>query len=113
MSDFDDQITSMVTDLLAETGRSFIYRRGSESATVTLRMSRRQSTTVETQGGHVMEVHPVDFIGLTASMPYTFPRTGDVIVDGETEYEVLPTVSEQVYRLINDNMIRIHTKQVS
>lgn len=112
MSDFDDQIESMTIDLLAEVGRSFVYRRGTTSATITLRMSRRQSVSVESQGGHVVEVYPVDFIALTSALPFDPPRSGDVIVNGTDEYELLPTTSEKVFRRINERMTRLHTKQV-
>ena len=102
----------MVDDMLGELGQSYTYRRGTTSATVTMRMSRRQSVTIETSGGHVAEVHPVDFIAKTATLPYPEPKSGDVIIDGSSEYEVLPTVSEKVFRVINPGMMRIHTKQI-
>ena len=112
MTSFDTGISDMVDDMLEELGQSYTYRRGTTSAAVTLRMSRRQSITIETSGGHVAEVHPVDFIGKTLALPYPEPKSGDVIVDGSSEYEVLPTVSEKVFRIINPVMIRIHTKQI-
>lgn len=112
MSDFDDAIGDMTTDLLTEAGGSFVYHRGSTSTTITLRKSTLPSVFMEAGNGVQIEVKPVDFIGLTTAMPYDPPERGDRITGGGLIYEVQPTVSEKVFRRISQQMTRIHTKQI-
>lgn len=113
MSDFDDAIGDMTAELLLEAGKSFVYRRGSVSTTITLRMSVQKPIAIETGSGNIVEVRPVDFIGLTSTFPYSPPEPGDVIVDGDTLYELSPQVSEKVWRAVSPQMMRVHTKRVS
>lgn len=112
MSDFDDAIGGMVTDLLAEAGREVTYIRGRTSTAWTMRKSTQATMLIDSGNGHVVEIHPVDFIGLTSACPYSEPLKGDRIKDGADIYEVQPTSSEKVYRQISPQMMRIHTKQV-
>ena len=112
MSDFDDAIGNMTSELLTEAGSSCVYIRGNVTATVTLRKSSQQSQFLDAGNGTQIEVRPVDFIGLTTAMPYAIPLRGDRIKCGGLLYEVQPTVSEKVYRVISPQMMRIHTKQV-
>lgn len=112
MSDFDDAIGDMTSELLVEAGSSCVYIRGNVTATVTLRKSAQQSQFLDTGTGQQIEIRPVDFIGLTSAMPYATPLRGDRIKCGGVVYEVQPTVSEKVFRVIGPQMMRIHTKQV-
>ena len=112
MSDFDTAVSDMTTDLLAVAGGSFVYFRGTSSTTITLRKSVQPSYQVETTTGSIVEVRPVDFIGLTADMPYTPPERGDRITGGGETFEVQPTTSEKVFRKITSTMTRIHAKQI-
>jgi len=112
MSDFDDAITDMTEDLLAVAGSSFLYIRGNVTATVTLRKSVQQPFQIDSGNGSLIEVRPVDFIGLTTSLPYAVPERGDRIVGGGKTFEVQPTTSEKVFRQITQTMTRIHAKQV-
>ena len=112
MSDFDDAIGDMTEDLIAEAGEPYVYIRGNVTATVTLRKSAQQSQFLDAGNGQQIEVRPVDFIGPTAAMPYAIPLRGDRIKGGGVVYEVQPTVSEKVFRVISPKMMRIHTKQV-
>lgn len=112
MSDFDDAITDMTEDLLAVAGSSFLYVRGNVTATVTLRKTSQQSMFMDAGNGQVLEVRPVDFIGLTSALPYDPPEKGDMIISGVSRFEVQPTSSEKVFRQISPQMTRIHTKQV-
>ena len=82
MSDFDDAIGAMTLDLLVEAGGSFVYVRGNTSTTITLRKSTLQPEIIEGGNGTLIEVRPVDFIGMTTSLPYDPPERGDVIVGG-------------------------------
>ena len=112
MSDFDDDITDMTEDLLAVAGDSFVYSRGATDTTLTLRKSVLPSYQIDSGNGMLVEVRPVDFIGLTTALPYDPPLRGDRIVGGGQTFEVLPTVSEKVFRRITQTMTRVHTKQI-
>ena len=111
MSDFDDAIGDMTEDLLTEAGGSFVYRRGSVSTTITLNMQKQPSELIEV-GGIQIQIHPIDFKGLTSSLPYDPPMKGDIITGGGKRYEVQPTTSEVVHRRISPKMTRIHAKQI-
>ncbi len=113
MSDFDDAIGEMTEDLLAEAGGSFVYIRGNQSTTITLRKSAQPVYQVDSGNGSVIEVRPVDFIGKTSSLPYAIPLRGDRITGGGKTFEVQPTVSEKCFFQKSDQMTRIHTKQVN
>jgi hypothetical protein len=114
MSDFEDAIGDMTTDLLAEAGGPFVYFRGTDKTTVTMRKSTRPPVLVDAGSGTVIEVRPVDFIILTADLPYGDPQPGDHIRSGGLTWEVLPNLlTEKVFRRISDQMTRIHTKQVN
>lgn len=112
MSDFEDAIGDMATDFLVEAGSSFVYRRGSTTSTITLRKAQQPSYQIDSGNGSLVEVTPVDFIGLTLSLPFDPPERGDRISAGGMIYEVQPTISEKVFRRISPQMTRIHTKQV-
>lgn len=112
MSDFDDAIGDMTSELLAEAGSSCVYIRDTSTTTITLRKSTLPSMFMEAGEGMQIEVRPVDFIGLTSAFPYREPLKGDRIKCGSYAFEVQPTVSEKVFRQISPQMIRIHTKQV-
>lgn len=112
MSDFDDAIGDMTTDLLTEAGRACVYWRCDAQTSITLRRSQLPSMFLDAGNGQTIEVVPVDFIGLTSALPVSEPQKGDRITTGGNTYEVQPTTSEKVYRKISDQMIRIHTKRV-
>ena len=112
MSDFDDAIGEMTTDMLTEAGASVTYLRGNVSSTVTMRKSVQPVSVIDSGNGSVIEVRPVDFIGLTTALPYDPPQRGDRLIVGGQTYEVQPTVSEKVYRRISQQMTRIHAKQI-
>lgn len=112
MSDFDDAVGDMVTDLLVEAGVSATYLRGTTSTTMTLRMSRQQPEYAETSDSHSIEVQVVDFIGLTTAFPYDPPKSGDKIKVGSEVFELLPDQDERCFRVISPQMMRVHTKQV-
>lgn len=112
MSDFDDAIGDMTNDLLTEAGGPFVYLRGTSKTTVTMRKSTLAPMILDAGNGTTIEVRRVDFILLTADLPYGDPQRGDQIKAGSLTWEVLPTVSEKVFRRISDQMTRIHTKQV-
>lgn len=102
----------MTEDLLTEAGGSFVYLRGNVSTTVTFRKSVQQTYQIDSGNGSLVEVRPVDFIGLTSALPYTIPLRGDKITAGGLTYEVQPTTSEKCYYQKSPTMTRIHTKQV-
>jgi hypothetical protein len=78
-----------------------------------LRKSQQQSQLIDNGNGYLIEVAPVDFIGLTSAFPYDPPERGDMIKAGGLTWEVQqPTGSEKVYRRITDTMTRVHTKQI-
>lgn len=112
MSDFDDAVGDMATDLLAEAGGSFVYLRDNVTTTVTARKSVMAPILIETVSGNTIEVRPVDFLMLTADLPYPIPLKGDQFKAGGLTWEVQPTTSEKVFRQISPQMTRIHTKQV-
>lgn len=113
MSDFSEAITDMTNDLLTAGGGSFVYLRGNQATAITLRKSVQQSELIDTGTGHLIEVAPVDFIGLTTAMPYDPPERGDRIKGGGMTFEVQqPAGSEKCFRRITETMTRIHTKQV-
>lgn len=112
MSDFDDAVGDMTTDLLAEAGASMKYLRGNASATVTLRKSVQPVYQIDSGNGSLIEVRPVDFIGLTSALPYDPPARGDRLIVGGETFEVQPTVSETVFRRLSSQMTRIHAKQI-
>lgn len=112
MSDFDDAIGDMTTDLLTEAGGSFVYHRGTTSTTITLRKSTLPPVQMENGEGVIIEVRPVDFIALTTALPYAVPLAGDKITgDGET-FELQPTTGQKVWRQISPQMTRLHTNKV-
>ncbi len=112
MSDFDDDIGDMTTDLLAIAGESFVYRRGSSSTTVTLAKSAGSPMVMTAADGNEIEVRPVDFKGLTSALPYAVPLQGDRISGGGKIYEVNPSAGDKVFQILSPQMIRIHTKLV-
>jgi hypothetical protein len=112
MSDFDDAIGDMTQDLLTEAGGSFVYHRGTTSTTITLRKSTLQPVQMENGEGVIIEVRPVDFIGLTTAMPYTVPLAGDRITGGGEKFELQPTTGQKVFRKISPQMIRLHTNKI-
>lgn len=112
MSDFDDAIGDMTSDLLTEAGTSCVYLRGTTSTTITLRKSTGQPYPVDAGNGMILEVRPVDFIALTTALPYAIPKQGDRILCGNVAHEVHPPTGDKVFRQISPQMTRIHTKQV-
>ena len=58
MSDFDDAIGDMTSDLLTEAGTSCVYLRGTTSTTITLRKSTGQPYPVDAGNGMILEVRP-------------------------------------------------------
>lgn len=114
MSALEDAVGEMADDLLDEAGRSMTYFRDRVSAgTVTMSKHQQQSQYIDNGQGGVIEITPVDFLAKTSTLPFDPPLKGDKIVDGTATYEVLPTVSEKVFRRISPQMTRIHTKQVA
>jgi hypothetical protein len=113
MSDFNDAIGKMTTDLLTEAGGSFVYSRGATSTTITLRKSVQQNQVVDTGTGMIAEIRSIDFIGLTTAFPYDPPERGDRITGGGITYEVQPITGDKVFRRISGQMTRVHTKQIS
>ena len=112
MSDFDDAIGDMTSDLLTEAGTSCVYLRGTTSTTVTFRKTSGQPYPVDAGNGIIIEVRPVDFIGKTSALPYSQPLQGDRIICGGLKFELHPTTDDKVFRQISPQMTRIHTKQV-
>lgn len=113
MPDFDDQIEGAISDFLEETGKDCVYIRGSSTATVNLRKSKMPPVLIDDGTGHIVEVVPVAFIGLTRELPFDPPIDGDRIKVGGETFEVLPTISEKCFRRISDPMTRIHCKKVA
>jgi hypothetical protein len=113
MSDFDDAIGDMTDILLDEAGGAFVYHRGAESASITLRRSGQMPYQVDNGNGQIVEVRTVDFIAKTTSLPYAVPLRGDKITGGGLTYEVNPPPGgDKVFRQISPQMTRLHTKQV-
>jgi hypothetical protein len=112
MSDFDDAIGGMTTDLLAEAGGAFVYHRGTVSTTITLRKSTLQPTLMEGSDGVIVEVRPIDFLALTSALPYAVPMAGDQITGGGETFELQPMTGEKVWRQISPQMTRLHTKKI-
>jgi len=110
----DDAVSSMVDSLLGSDGVECEYiREGAVLGTMTLSIRKQPSQVIDNGQGGLIEILPVDAIGKAADLPSGEPKRGDRIKAGETTYEVLPTVSEKVFRKISDSMIRIHMKQVA
>ena len=112
MSDFDDAIGDMTSDLLSEAGSSCVYLRGTTSATLTMRKSSGRPYPVDAGNGLIVEVRPVDFICLTSALPYSKPLQGDRIVCGGLKFEVHPVPGGDCFDVLSPQMTRIHTKQV-
>ena len=112
MSDFDDAIGDMTSDLLAEAGDSFVYHRGATSTTITLRKSTLPPVQMENGEGVIIEVRPVDFIALTTALPYAVTVAGNQITGGGKRYELQPTTGQKVYRQISPQMTRLHTNEI-
>lgn len=113
MSALDDAVGEMTDDLLAEAGRTVSYlRSGVAAGTPTLSRHQQPSQYLDNGNGGIIEVTPVDFIGVTSTLPFDPPLKGDQIVDGGLTYELLPTIGEKVFRRISPQMTRLHTKQV-
>lgn len=109
---WDADISDAASDLLTEAGGSFVYIRGNQTTTLTLRKSVQQPMLMDQGNGHILEVRPVDFIGLTTALPYDPPERGDIIKGGGMTFEVVPTTGEKVFRRITQTVTRIHTKQI-
>ena len=110
---WDSDIADATIDLLTEAGGSFVYVRGNQATTITLRKSVQQPELIDNGQGVITEVRPVDFIGLTTALPYDPPERGDRIKGGGMTFEVQqPTSSEKVFRRITQTVTRIHTKQI-
>jgi hypothetical protein len=113
MTDLSDAVEDMVGDLLEINGANFSYIRNGVTTTVSLSMQRQPSFQVPNGIGGYIEVTPIDFVGLTSSLPYDPPLSGDRLVASGQTYEICPTVSEKVYRRLSSGMTRLHTKQVA
>jgi hypothetical protein len=109
---FEDAAESACESLLAFAGESCTYIRGTSSTAVTLRRSTLQPQYMDSGNGLIVEVRPVDFIGLTSALPYITPEAGDRITCGGKRYEVTPTTGDKVFRQITSTVTRIHTKQI-
>lgn len=109
---FEDAATIATQALLAFAGESCVYIRGASSTAITLRRSSLAPQYMDTGNGLIVEVRPVDFIGLTSALPYDTPEAGDRITCDGKRFEVTPTTSEKCFRRITPTMTRIHTKQV-
>jgi|TARA_R110000824_G_scaffold28583_1_gene95886 hypothetical protein len=112
MTDFDDQIGVMVTDLLIEAGDPYTYTRGTTSASITLAKSEMPSQWVDQGDGSIVEVRPINFKALTSTLPYAKPMQGDRITGGGKVYELHPTTSEKVYRQLSPQLTRLHAKRI-
>jgi|AntAceMinimDraft_10_1070366.scaffolds.fasta_scaffold45908_3 hypothetical protein len=113
MSDFDDAIGDMTQELLTEAGSSCVYHRGATSTTIVMRKSAQQPMLIDNGDGIIVELRPVDFICLTLTFPYAEPVRGDQITLSGSTYEVQAMNSEKCYRIISDQMLRIHSKKVN
>lgn len=112
MSDFDDAIGDMTTELLSEHGSACVYRRGNVSSSITLRKSDLMPVQVDS-GSQILEVRQVDFIGRTIDLPYATPESGDRITCAGIVYELQTLLNEKVFRTISPQMTRLHTVRVS
>lgn len=112
MSDFEDAIGDMTTDLLTEAGVSCVYHRGTTSTTMTLRKSVQPPFQVEGSNGAIVEVRPVDFIALSSALPYVVPEIGDRISTGGQVFELFAEAGSKCWRQISAQMTRLHTKRV-
>ena len=109
---FEDAVTFATQALLDFGGESCVYIRGASSTAITLRRSTLTPQYMDTGTGQIVEVRPVDFIGLTSALPYAVPQAGDRIVCGGNRYELTPTTGDKVFRQITPTMTRLHTKLV-
>ena len=109
---FEDAATIATQALLDFAGESCVYIRGASSTAITLRRSSLAPQYMDTGNGLIVEVRPVDFIGLTSALPYAVPQAGDRIVCGGNRYELTPTTGDKVFRQITPTMTRLHTKLV-
>lgn len=109
---WDSDITDATTDLLTEAGGSFVYIRGNQTATVTMRKSEQTPLQIDSGSGSILEVMSVDFILLTTSLPYAVPLQGDLIRGGGKTYRVQPVTGDKCYFQKSPTMTRIHTVQV-
>jgi len=109
----DDDIEGLADDIASEWGKSFAYRRGSESQTLTMRMTKPPVFAIDNGAGQIVEVQPVDFIVKTSLLLYPIPLKGDRITRGDKTYEVQPPQgSDKVFFVKSEGMIRIHAKQI-
>lgn len=109
---FDDAVADMTSELLAFAGESCVYVRDASSTTITMRCSVQRPQQYDSGTGSIIEVRPVDFIGLASAFPYPHPKAGDRIKRAGRWYEVTPTTGEKVYRQMTPTMLRIHTKEI-
>ena len=113
MSDFDDDIGDLASDLMDEAGDSFDYWRGTTKTVVTMAKSQLPSDYIDDGTGGVTEVQQYNFKCPTSSLPYAIPKQGDRIIGGGETYELNPTTSEKVFRQLSPQMTRLHTKRVA
>lgn len=109
---FEDAVADMTEELLAFAGESCLYVRGASSSTLTLRRSQQRPQYIDSNNGSILEVRPIDFIGLASSFPHDEPRAGDRIKCAGRWFEVAPMMGEKVWRKITPTMLRIHTKEI-
>ncbi len=112
MAGMDDDIAEGLEDVLSEIGTACVYIRGAATSSITLSKRLQQTQQIQTQTGHIVEITPVDFVGLTRDLPYQTPEKGDRIKIGDELYEVQPTTSSAVFHRLTSGVTRIHTKRI-
>lgn len=113
MSLMDDDVAEGLEDVLSEIGTACVYIRAAATSSITLSKRLQPTQQVQTTTGHIVEITPVDFVGLTNDFPYDPPLKGDRIKIGSEIYEVQPTLSNAVYQRLTPKVTRVHTKRIS
>lgn len=114
MSDFDDDVGAMASDLLVAAGDAYTYRNGAGGAvaTVTAVKSSPPSFQIDNGDGLLIEVRPVDFKMKTSDLPFGNPVKGQRFERLGSVWEVQPTTSEKCFYQQSPQMTRIHTKLI-
>lgn len=115
MSDFDDDVGDMTSDLLEYAGDSYTYRdvNHGRSAAITLVKSSPPSFQIDNGNGLLIEIRPVEFKCLTSDLPFGNPVKGQRIERSGNVWEIQPTTSEKVFYQMSPQMTRIHAKLIS
>lgn len=107
-----DVASAVAVKLLAKTGSSWTYKRGIQTATLTLFKSDQPPVVIDQGNGLVIEATVVSFRGKVSDFTaFEKPKNGDKITDGTATFEVMQ-LGDKCYYTVG-GLMHIHTKQVA